>query len=69
MLENVHQKAKEKEKQRVQTKARAKEKKIPEVQDVMPKVKCEGIALANKFNFKYLGSIFGADGNQKYDVQ
>ena len=30
---------------------------------------CEVIELRNVFKFKYLGSIFAADGNQSYDVK
>ena len=33
------------------------------------KVRCEGQELANVFNFKYLGSIFSADGNHTHDVK
>ena len=30
---------------------------------------CEGKVLKNVFRFKYLGSIFAADGDQRYDVR
>ena len=30
---------------------------------------CEGFKLRNVFNFKYLGSIFSADGTHVHDVR
>ena len=32
-------------------------------------MRCEDAALKNTFRFKYLGSIFAADGDQRYDVR
>ena len=32
-------------------------------------MQCEGAKLKNVFRFKYLGSIFAADGDQRYDVR
>ena len=32
-------------------------------------MKCEGDQLENVFLFKYLGSIFAADGDQKHDIR
>ena len=32
-------------------------------------MKCEGLSLGNVFKFKYLGSIFAADGSQEYDIE
>ena len=32
-------------------------------------MKCEGVKVLNTFTFKYLGSIFAADGDQRYDVR
>ena len=49
--------------------ARAAEKKLEEAQEELPQVSCEGIPLDNKLTFKYLGSMFGADGDQKFDVR
>ena len=49
--------------------ARAAEKKMEDAQEELPQVLCEGFKLDNKFHFKYLGSIFGASGEQKFDVR
>ena len=49
--------------------AAAKTKKMKEAQETRPKVECEGKALNNVFLFKYLGSLFSADGSHhQYDV-
>ena len=42
--------------------------KLTEAQKAKAKVDCEGCKLKNVFNFKYLGSIFSADGEHKRDV-
>ena len=34
-----------------------------------PNATCEGAPLKNVFLFKYLGSIFAADGDHKYDLR
>ena len=49
--------------------ARAAEKKMEEAQAQLPQVECAGDELVNAFYFKYLGSIFAADGDHKYDVR
>ena len=46
----------------------AKTEKLKAAQKARPKVKCEGKALKNTFLFKYLGSIFSADGSHQHDV-
>jgi hypothetical protein len=45
------------------------EDKIDKAQDELEQVQCEGEKLDNSFKFKYLGSIFAADGGQQYDVR
>ena len=45
------------------------ELKLCEVQKQKVKVVCEGKGLKNTFIFKYLGSLFAADGDEKHDVQ
>ena len=42
--------------------------KRKEVQTERPDVKCEGKNLENIFLFKYLGSVFAADGSHDHDV-
>ena len=42
---------------------------LTEAQADKPTIKCEGYALKNVFKFKYLGSIFAADGEQEYDIR
>ena len=42
--------------------------KVKQAQKLRPKVKCEGEDLKNCFLFKYLGSIFAADGSHQHDV-
>ena len=39
-----------------------------EAQKTKPKVQCEGVTLKNVFLFKYLGSIFAADGGHTHDL-
>ena len=53
------------------TRAAAKVKldKLSEAQKSKSKVFCEVSELRNVFKFKYLGSIFAADGDQSHDVQ
>ena len=45
------------------------ENKLEELQKAKVKVTCENSKLCNTFKFKYLGSIFAADGDQRYDVR
>ena len=47
----------------------AKTTKLIQAQRNMPVVKCEGSALNNAFRFKYLGSIFAADGEQQHNIK
>ena len=42
--------------------------KLVEAQMQRPTVECEGKKLKNVFKFKYLGSIFAADGSQEHDI-
>ena len=42
---------------------------MEEAQAQLPQVECAGDELVNAFYFKYLGSIFAADGDHKYDVR
>ena len=46
----------------------ARTQKRKDQQKLRPKVKCESKALENIFLFKYLGSVFSADGSQEHDV-
>ena len=48
---------------------KVKEDKLEEQQKQRRAVLCEGATLKNVFRFKYLGSIFSADGDHKYDVR
>ena len=43
--------------------------KLVKQQDDRPEVQCDGEVLKNVFRFKYLGTIFTADVNQKYDIK
>ena len=43
--------------------------KLDAAQKLKPNVGCEDGKLINCFRFKYLGSIFAADGSEIYDVQ
>ena len=43
--------------------------KIIDAQALKDNVKCEGRQLKNVFKFKYLGSIFSADGSHEHDVK
>jgi hypothetical protein len=47
----------------------AKITKMTAEQSNKPIVNCDGNALHNIFKFKYLGSIFAADGEQSHDIQ
>ena len=53
------------------TKAEQKvhENKLEEQQQRRETIMCEGSPLINSFKFKYLGSIFAADGDHTYDVR
>ena len=42
--------------------------KLVEQQSSRPEIKCDGETLKNVFHFKYLGTIFTADAEQKYDI-
>ena len=48
---------------------RVRQDKLAAAQKLKQRVLCEGVALANVYNFKYLGSIFSADGNEENDVK
>ena len=48
---------------------KVQEIKFSEAQNDEAKVQCGNNILKNVFHFKYLGSIFAADGSQKHDVQ
>ena len=48
---------------------RVKQNKLQEAQKAKRKVFCDGIELENVYTFKYLGSIFSADGNETNDVK
>ena len=48
---------------------KVKENKLEKQQQQRENVRCEGEKLKNVFRFKYLGSIFSADGDHKYDVR
>ena len=43
--------------------------KIAEAQKQLPSVTCQGAELENVFSFKYLGSLFTADGDHSRDVE
>ena len=47
----------------------AKLAKIAAAQKQKPTIECEGKKLKNVFKFKYLGSIFAADGAQIHDIK
>ena len=53
------------------TKAERKvyEDKLVQDQELNAQVSCENNMLKNVFRFKYLGSIFAADGDHRYDVR
>ena len=42
--------------------------KLAKQQENRPVIRCEGEELENKFKFKYLGTLFAADGVQDYDI-
>ena len=44
-------------------------KKLAKLQKQRPVVRCEGEELQNVFKFKYLGTIFAADGKHCYDIE
>ena len=46
----------------------ARTTKLKEAQKTRPTVQCEGENLENTFLFKYLGSVFAANGSQEHDV-
>ena len=48
---------------------KAKTKQLEEQQKLRENILCEGEALENVFQFKYLGSMFVADGSQEPDIQ
>ena len=48
---------------------KAKQTQKEELQKSRPVVHCEGAPLKNVFLFKYLGSIFAADGSQEPDIK
>ena len=48
--------------------AAAKTQKRKDAQASRPEVQCEGKSLENIFLFKYLGSVFAADGSQEHDI-
>ena len=43
--------------------------KLADQQALRPVIQCEGEDLENVFKFKYLGSVFAADGQQQYDIK
>ena len=43
--------------------------KVEEAQKLLPTIKCVKAKLENVFKFKYLGSLFTADGDHKRDVE
>ena len=47
---------------------KVKADKVAKAQKLKPKVECEGRPLKNVARFKYLGSIFSADGSQDFDL-
>ena len=48
---------------------KVKRDKVDEAQKLKVAVSCEGKKLENVFSFKYLGSLFTADGDHKRDVE
>ena len=48
---------------------KAKETQKEEQQQLRPAVKCEGRNLVNCYKFRYLGSIFAADGSNEPDIR
>lgn len=46
-----------------------KKQKLIAAQELKQTVLCEGAALKNVYQFKYLGSIFTADGSEECDVK
>ena len=48
--------------------AAARTAKTKHTQNSRPKIRCEGEELDNVYLFKYLGSIFAADGSHEHDV-
>ena len=48
---------------------KVQDNKMAEAQKRKLRVKCEGAELKNVSKFKYLGSIFAADGSQSHDVK
>lgn len=48
---------------------KVREVKLAEKQKNKVKITCEGVELKNVFKFKYLDSIFAADGDHSYDVR
>ena len=51
-----------------QAEKKAKQKQVEEQQKLRPVIKCHGKPLINTFLFRYLGSIFAADGSMEHDV-
>ena len=45
------------------------DKKLVKQQALRPAITCEGRELENVFLFKYLGSLFAADGRQRFDIE
>ena len=43
--------------------------KLVEAQDLKQKVHCDGAGFKNVLHFKYLGSVFSADGSNEPDVK
>ena len=48
---------------------KVKADKVEDAQKLKSKVECEGRSLKNVARFKYLGSIFSADGSQGFDLR
>ena len=48
---------------------KVKRNKVEEAQKRKAAITCEGANLENVFQFKYLGSLFTADGDHKHDVE
>ena len=47
---------------------KVKQQKVAAAQKLKPQVLCEGAPLENVMTFKYLGSVFAADGEHHHDV-